>query len=101
MKDCIRKTNDQVFGGIVRGCKKIVGTEKGRRNAAVMIAAVAIVCLDVGLGVWIANPLMQVGQEIMHPIWAGIVVGITLTTNVVIGVVTVVYALTLSENCNG
>lgn len=100
MKECIRKTNDQVFGGLARGLKSLVDTKEGRRNIAVIIVAFVIISLDVGGGIWLLDPLIANGQKIMDPIWAGIIVGVGLVVMVFVGVITVVYALTLSENCN-
>ena len=99
MKECIRKTNDEVFGGVTRGLKAMAVTKKGRRTALVMIVAAVLLFIDVGFGTWLVAPLMEPGQEIMPGLWAGLVVGAAMTVIVFIGVVVVIYAVTLSHNC--
>ena len=92
-RDCVRKTNRQVFGWIGKTIR-FFGTPKGVRLALYSSVTIVIICLELGLGVWLALPEMG-----SYTATSGLVAGIGIIGSAMVCCATLIYAMVLWDNC--
>jgi len=91
-RNCIRKTNDEIFGGLWRVIVAALTTSKGLRGLAFGIVVLAIVAGIVVGGI-------SLGAAHAQSSGSGFVFACIMGTTMLTAIMSVIYLITLYENC--